>query len=104
MLTNLVDNAIKFASPDGNVRVALRRTPLGPCIDVIDNGSGIPKEEREAVLQRFYRGTNARRFAGSGLGLSIVSAVIRVHDFSMRITDAEPGTRVTIECWPRTLA
>ncbi|MEA3122077.1 MAG: hypothetical protein QOH33_1638 [Paraburkholderia sp.] len=103
MLTNLVDNAIKFA-PGGSVRVELKRTPLGPRIDVVDNGSGIPEEEREAVLQRFYRAANARQFAGSGLGLSIVSAVIRVHDFSMRITDAGPGTRVTIECWPRTLA
>jgi signal transduction histidine kinase len=103
MLTNLVDNAIKF-SPGGSVRVVLRRTSLGPCIDVVDNGSGIPEEEREAVVQRFYRAANARQFAGSGLGLSIVSAVIRVHDFSMRITDAGPGTRVTIECWPRTLA
>jgi signal transduction histidine kinase len=104
MLTNLVNNAIKFTPHGGTVRVTLKWTAVGPRIEVIDNGPGIPQEEREAVLQRFYRGTNAREIEGSGLGLSIVSAVIRVHDFSMRITDAEPGTRVTIECWSRTLA
>ena len=104
MLTNLVDNAIKFTPHSGTVRVTLKWTAVGPRIEVIDNGPGIPQEEREAVLQRFYRGTNAREIEGSGLGLSIVSAVVRVHDFSMRITDAEPGTRVTIECWSRTLA
>jgi signal transduction histidine kinase len=104
MLTNLVDNAIKFTPSGGTVRIALRRTTAGPRIDVTDNGPGIPEEERSAVLQRFYRATNARQVAGSGLGLSIVSAVVRVHDFSIKIADAEPGTRVTIECWSRTLA
>ena len=104
MLTNLVNNAIKFTPPGGAVRVTLKYTAAGPRIDIVDNGPGIPEDEREAVLQRFYRATNARQVAGSGLGLSVVSAVISVHDFSMRIADAEPGTRVTIECWSRTLA
>jgi signal transduction histidine kinase len=104
MLTNLADNALKFTPSGGAVSIAVRRTQKGPRIDVVDNGPGIPEDEREAVLQRFYRASNARQYAGSGLGLSIVSAVIHVHDFSMRIADAKPGTRVTIECWSRTLA
>ncbi|MGV2289798.1 HAMP domain-containing sensor histidine kinase [Trinickia sp. YCB016] len=104
MFSNLIDNAIKFTPDGGTVTMELRQTHAGPRVDVVDNGAGIPPDEREAVLQRFYRGERTRHLKGSGLGLSIVSAVIRVHDFTMRIDDARPGTRVTIECWSRTLA
>ncbi|HEV7391303.1 MAG TPA: HAMP domain-containing sensor histidine kinase, partial [Burkholderiales bacterium] len=102
--SNLIDNAIKFTPTGGTVRLQLTHTPSGPRIDIVDNGPGISSGERQAVLQRFYRSEQARHIAGSGLGLSIVSAVLRVHDFSMKIGNAEPGTRVTIECWSRTLA
>ena len=103
-LSNLLDNAIKFTPNGGAVRLELKQTPSGPQIDVVDNGPGIPIEERDAVLQRFYRGERTSHLAGSGLGLSIVSAVINVHDFTMHIGDAKPGARVTIDCWARTLA
>jgi signal transduction histidine kinase len=101
---NLIDNAIKFTPAGGAVRLMLRQTGAGPQVEIVDNGPGIAANERDAVLQRFYRGERTRHLAGSGLGLSIVSAVIRVHDFTMRIGDAEPGVWVTIECWSRTLA
>jgi signal transduction histidine kinase len=102
--SNLLDNAFKFTPAGGAVRMVLRQTPAGPLVEIVDNGPGIPLDERDAVLQRFYRGERTRHLAGSGLGLSIVSAVIRVHDFTMRIGNAEPGARVSIECWSRTLA
>jgi signal transduction histidine kinase len=101
---NLIDNAIKFAPTSGTVHITLTRTPFGPKVDIVDNGPGIPSDECDAVLERFYRSEHTRHIGGSGLGLSIVSAVIRVHDFTMRIGNAQPGTRVTIECWSRTLA
>jgi signal transduction histidine kinase len=82
----------------------LRQTSAGPQVDIVDNGHGIAADERDAVLQRFYRGESTRHLAGSGLGLSIVSAVMRVHDFTMKIGNAQPGTRISIECWSRTLA
>jgi signal transduction histidine kinase len=104
MFSNLIDNAIKFTPDGGTVAMELRQTHAGPRVEIVDNGAGIPPDEREAVLQRFYRGERTRHLKGSGLGLSIVSAVIRVHDFTMRIDDARPGTRVSIECWSRTLA
>jgi len=102
--SNLLDNAFKFTPAGGAVRMVLRQTPAGPVVEIIDNGPGIPLDERDAVLQRFYRGERTRHLAGSGLGLSIVSAVLRVHDFAIRIGNAEPGARVSIECWSRTLA
>ena len=101
--SNLLDNAFKFTPAGGTVRMVLRQTPAGPLVEFIDNGPGIPPDERDAVLQRFYRGERTRHLEGSGLGLSIVSAVIRVHDFAMRIGNAAPGARVSIECWSRTL-
>ncbi|MFM0720618.1 ATP-binding protein [Paraburkholderia strydomiana] len=103
-LSNLVDNAIKFTPEGGEVRMELRQTLAGPQVDIVDNGPGIAADERDAVLQRFYRGDSTRHLAGSGLGLSIVSAVMRVHDFSMKIGNAQPGARISIECWSRTLA
>ncbi len=103
-LSNLVDNAVKFTPAGGTVRIELMQTPNGPRVDVIDNGPGIPPDERHAVMQRFYRGEQTRHIAGSGLGLGIVSAVMRVHDFTARIGSAEPGAHITIECWPRALA
>jgi signal transduction histidine kinase len=103
-LSNLIDNAIKFTPEGGVVRMELRQTPAGPQVDIVDNGPGIAADERDAVLQRFYRGETTRHLAGSGLGLSIVSAVMRVHDFTMKIGNARPGARISIECWSRTLA
>ncbi|MBR7976826.1 HAMP domain-containing histidine kinase [Burkholderia vietnamiensis] len=103
-LTNLLDNALKYTTSGDTVRVELHDTPSGPRIDVVDNGPGIAPNEREAVLRHRYRSRRTGHLAGAGLGLSIVSAVVNVHDFTLRIGDAEPGTRVTIECWPRSLA
>jgi signal transduction histidine kinase len=97
-LNNLVDNAIKFTPAEGTVVVALVDAPDGPRIDIIDTGPGIPAEERETVLQRFYRGESARDLPGSGLGLSIVSAIVRVHRFTLEIADAPSGTRVSLHC------
>lgn len=91
--SNLIDNAIKFAPEGGVVSVTLRATPLGPQLEVADNGPGIAPAERAAVLQRFYRGDAVRHIAGSGLGLSVVAAVMRVHDFTLRIDDAPEFAR-----------
>ncbi|WP_042338827.1 HAMP domain-containing sensor histidine kinase [Paraburkholderia ferrariae] len=112
--SNLIDNAIKFAPPGGAVSVSLRDTGAGPVVEVADNGPGIAPSERAAVLQRFYRGDAVRHLPGSGLGLSVVAAVLRVHDFALTIEDAPdmggadgtggPGARMRVECWPRALA
>lgn len=104
MFVNLLDNAIKFTPDGGTVRIELKRTPAGPRVDIVDSGIGIAPDERDAILKRFYRADNARHIAGSGLGLSIVSAIGRLHNFSIGIEDARPGTRVMVKCWCRGLA
>jgi signal transduction histidine kinase len=76
------------------VRLCLQGEGTGARLSVIDSGPGIPAGEREAVLQRFYRAEGTRQLPGSGLGLSIVSAIVRLHGFRL---DAG-GTRVTLHC------
>jgi signal transduction histidine kinase len=101
-LSNLVANAIKFTPAQGTVELRGGRTPNGPRIDVLDNGPGIPTAERGAVLQRFYRSESGRETPGFGLGLSIVAAIIRLHDFRLEISDNAPrGARLTLYCWPQ---
>lgn len=97
-LSNLVDNAIKFTPAGGGVRLELASGPGGPQIIVQDNGPGVPEGERAAVLQRFYRAERDRLTPGSGLGLSIVAAIIRLHRFKLELCDAKPGLRVVIDC------
>jgi signal transduction histidine kinase len=97
--SNLVSNAVKFTPPGGVVRLTLTRRTEGPRLEVVDTGPGVPEGEREAVLERFYRGRQAGQAQGSGLGLSIVAAVARLHNFRLELGDATPGLRVTLDCW-----
>jgi signal transduction histidine kinase len=97
-LSNLIDNAIKFSPQGGIVRVRVGKDPARPQLIVEDNGPGIPAQERTAVLQRFYRVERNRPVPGSGLGLSVVAAIVRLHDFNLVLEDADPGVRAIIEC------
>ncbi|MDB5496342.1 MAG: histidine kinase [Phenylobacterium sp.] len=100
-VSNLVDNALKFTPRGGRVTLRLVVRDEGPRIEVADNGPGVPEVERDAVLQRFYRAARTRTEPGSGLGLSIVTAIARLHHFTLVLEDARPGLRVALNCWPR---
>jgi signal transduction histidine kinase len=100
-VSNVVDNALKFTPRGGKVTVRLLSREEGPRVEVADNGPGVPAAERDAVLQRFYRAERARTEPGSGLGLSIVTAIARLHHFTLVLEDARPGLRVALNCWPR---
>jgi signal transduction histidine kinase len=100
-VSNLVDNALKFTPRGGRVTLRLVVRDEGPRIEVADNGPGVPEAERDAVLQRFYRAARTRTEPGSGLGLSIVTAIARLHHFTLVLEDARPGLRVALNCWPR---
>jgi signal transduction histidine kinase len=93
---NLLDNAIKFTPSAGRVTVCVFRTNENLGISVADTGPGIPAEERDAVLRRFFRSERSRHTPGSGLGLSLVAAVARLHGLHLVIEDAKPGCRVTL--------
>ncbi len=78
LLRNLLDNAVRFARDGGRVLVACGVGPEGPWLSVADDGPGVPEAERDAIFQRFYRlpGNQGR---GSGIGLSLVAAIARLH-------------------------
>jgi len=96
-LANLLDNAIKFTPDGGHIRVQLRGSSSEPEVIVEDNGPGIPADKREIVLGRRVRLDEARRFPGSGLGLSLVAAVTKLHGAHLVLDDAGPGLRVSLK-------
>jgi len=96
-LANLLDNAIKFTPEGGHIRVVLRRQGAGPEVVVEDDGPGIPADKREIVLGRRVRLDEARKFPGSGLGLSLVAAVTKLHGARLVLDDAGPGLRVALK-------
>jgi signal transduction histidine kinase len=93
---NLLDNAIKFTPAGGRVSALLVREKEGARVDIVDTGGGMQADEREAVLHRFNRGSNRMQAPGHGLGLSIVMAVVRLHNFRFELAGAEGGTRASI--------
>jgi signal transduction histidine kinase len=96
-IANLIDNAIKY-SPQGTA-IELRATlgPLGPLVEVSDRGPGIPAEARERVIHRFVRLDAARKSPGSGLGLSLVAAVAKLHGAFLKLHDNLPGLTAVIQ-------
>ena len=96
-LANLLDNAIKFTPDGGHIRVLLRGSSSEPEVIVEDNGPGIPADKREIVLGRRVRLDEARKFPGSGLGLSLVAAVTKLHGARLVLDDAGPGLRVSLK-------
>ncbi|WP_415488222.1 sensor histidine kinase [Acetobacter sp.] len=91
VLANLVDNAIKFTPAEGKVSVLVSMNGGRPSLVVTDTGSGIHPDERAAVLTRFYRSDKSRHIPGSGLGLSLVASILRLHNAELLISDVEPG-------------
>lgn len=92
LFTNLLDNAFKYSAPN-NV-VSLNASLLNDnqiSVTINDQGTGIPKEEHENVFKRFHRLDSARSTEGNGLGLSLVKAVVDLHDAKIELSDNKPG-------------
>ena len=90
LLRNLLDNAVKHTPPGTLVQVGITHEHGSACLSVSDNGPGIPDQEREKVLERFYRPLDTQA-SGSGLGLSIAKRIAEVHDASMQVVPASEG-------------
>jgi len=95
-ITNIVENAFRHCPAPADIRLSLEGVPGQAQLTVTDNGPGIPAAEREAVFRRFYRLERSRNSEGSGLGLSLVSAIVRLHGGSVELADAKPGLIVRI--------
>ncbi|HZN24863.1 MAG TPA: sensor histidine kinase, partial [Burkholderiales bacterium] len=92
---NLLDNAIRYTQPGGQVTVRVGYEGSRPRLSVEDNGPGIPETERNRVFERFYRvlGTGAE---GCGLGLAIVREIAQSHGAEVKLTTALEGTGTTV--------
>jgi signal transduction histidine kinase len=98
-LANLVDNAVKYAdegAPTPEVVISVAEDAGGVALTVADNGSGIAEADRGRVTERFVRLEESRSKPGAGLGLSLVSAVARLHGGSLRLGDNRPGLAATL--------
>ena len=96
-LSNLIDNALKYAPVNGSIEVAvLKRSDGTVQVSVSDNGPGIADSEKSKVVERFYRGDASRGTPGVGLGLSLAQAVAKLHGSALELSDRNPGLRVAI--------
>ena len=118
-LANLIDNAIKYAAPNGKadnqagalangvvndavngepaeIVVAAGKDGERIALSVADHGPGIPEADRGRVVERFVRLEQSRSAPGSGLGLSLASAVARLHGGELKLEDNHPGLRSII--------
>jgi signal transduction histidine kinase len=93
LVTNLLENALKYVPPGGRVAVRVQNSAAGILLSVADTGPGIAPEQREAALRPFVRVGEAstQRIAGSGLGLSLAAAVARLHRAQLTLGDNAPG-------------
>ncbi len=91
-VANLVDNAIKYTPAGGTIAISVNAASM----TVADSGPGIPAADRDAVFGRFHRLEASRNEPGSGLGLSLVRAVAKLHDGTAQLGDNAPGLRATL--------
>jgi signal transduction histidine kinase len=97
MLNNLVENALRHTPAGGVVNVRAARRGEGVEINVIDTGPGISETDRARVFDRFYRGADdLNAVAGSGLGLSIVKAIVDRHGGRIGLHQPDEGTGLEV--------
>ena len=105
-LANLVENAIKYGKPlkavegigqkPADILIEAHRDGDNIAFSVTDHGPGIPEADRARAVERFVRLETSRTQPGSGLGLSLASAVATLHGGDLRLADSQPGLRVTL--------
>ena len=95
-LMNLLDNAVKYTPEGGVIEFSINENEAETVIKISDSGEGIPEEFHDKVKERFYRMDKSRSTSGSGLGLSLVDAVVNLHGGEMKFDDNKPGLVVIL--------
>jgi len=96
LFANLLENGICHTPEGSTITLGMEVTDLAVRAWVADNGVGISEADRELVTQRFYRSDKSRTVGGSGLGLSLVAAVVSLHDAKLEFADNRPGLLVSV--------
>lgn len=96
LLINLLDNSVKYGPVGSAITLAAVPKGTGWELSVLDFGPGIPEDQRERVFERLYRLDASRHTPGLGLGLSLVKAIVQLHQGSVSIRDNSPGTLFSV--------
>jgi signal transduction histidine kinase len=88
VLSNLLDNAIKYTTPGGKIIVSSEEVDKKVIISIHDTGIGISEDEISRIFERFYRGDKSRSIPGAGLGLSLVQAIVRSHGGEIKVSSS----------------
>lgn len=104
LFSNLIENSIRHTSEGVTIRVELTSIDGIAVASVIDDGPGVPPDEREKVLRRFYRLSSSRSTDGHGLGLALAAAIAQLHGAKLQLADGNPGLRVSVAFHLKNLA
>jgi len=98
-LDNLVSNAIKFSPPGGTIGIHTAPNGSHVALDVVDEGPGVPREERERIFEPFFQGSRQATgpVSGTGIGLSVVKEYVSAHGGSVEVLDTDHGARVRVK-------
>jgi signal transduction histidine kinase len=99
-LINLLENAIKYSPKHTSVEVVLDTTTKKPSLSIIDHGPGIAPDERKKVFEAFYRLPRDKDVEGTGLGLHLVSRIVKMHGAEIHITSTTGGGATFVIDWP----
>jgi signal transduction histidine kinase len=101
VVTNLIDNAIKYSPEGGPIRIAVRKGRREITIAVLDHGMGVPPEHRDRIFDRFYQAHPEHRLGGMGLGLYISTQIVELHGGRLEAEfPPEGGTRIIVRIPP----
>ncbi|MCY7409311.1 MAG: sensor histidine kinase [Chitinophagales bacterium] len=92
MITNLIENAIKYSTDQSKIRIDLKEVNEKVVLKIADDGLGIPDSEKKKVFQKFYRigQEETRKTKGTGLGLFIVEKIMALHKGNVSVSDNLP--------------
>ena len=96
MFANLIENALRHTPDGASIHLTARREGTQVAVAIADDGPGIPEDMRSKVVQRFFRLERSRTTPGSGLGLSLATAIATLHDATLQLRDNAPGLRVEL--------
>ncbi len=91
---NILDNAVKYTPAHGAVRITLQKKPRNIVVTIENTGDSIPEDDLPKIFERFYRADKSRSEPGTGLGLSLVSAVISLHGGNIYAKNADTGFQI----------
>ena len=97
LVTNLIENCLKYVPAGGQIDLSVKRLADSVCLVVSDNGPGLAPDERVRAVQPFVRFGQSSRADSSGLGLSLVAAIARLHRARLLLENNDPGLRVVVE-------